>query len=154
MVRHQAVAVQEKRQLPFQLGQEREKLCEVVRRVEDILPIIAASDNVIKTALDLNPCLSCHMSGDVTQFMSNPQTNRRIAGLTPDFPPFGVQGKYHFKEATVTQKIYFRDGKNKLYVRTNKIRITGTFDKKTKTYSYAITNGSDIVASRNLTIKD
>jgi len=68
--------------------------------------------------------------------------------------PFGVQGPDHFKKATVTQKIYFKnkDGDNVL-VRTNKITITGSFDKKAGIYSYTLTNGSDINQTRKFQFK-
>jgi predicted membrane chloride channel (bestrophin family) len=39
-----------------------EKLCAVLRRVKNITAVIASCDNVVKTALDLDPRLSRNMA--------------------------------------------------------------------------------------------
>jgi hypothetical protein len=82
----------------------------------------------------------------------NPKRNSLNTGVTDTNgrfvdAPFGNTRDKHFVKSTVQQKIYFKFGKQKVYVRTNDIIITGAQDRKNKVLTYTITNGSDINAS-------
>jgi hypothetical protein len=61
VIGHQAVGVEEERELLFLCGQKREEPGVVFRRAENVLPVVPARDNVIKSTLDLDPCFACHV---------------------------------------------------------------------------------------------
>jgi hypothetical protein len=67
--------------------------------------------------------------------------------------PLGISQGLPMKGAKVTQKIYFKIGKKKFFVRTNLFKITSSRDWKNNQYIYTISNGSDINKTVNLTIK-
>ena len=46
---------------------------------ENILPIVAAGDHMMKPTLDLDPCLSLHISGILQHFIC---TLRKISAVT------------------------------------------------------------------------
>lgn len=58
--------------------------------------------------------------------------------------PFTIGSPDFLVKATVSQKIYFKVGNKKVFVRENRFVLTGTQDSKKKEYTYRITNGADI----------
>ena len=62
----------------------------VLAGLKNGLPIIPTRYNVIKPALDLDPCLSRHQLGILHIQLSFSKRNRNYAGLTPDFTGFQV----------------------------------------------------------------
>lgn len=67
--------------------------------------------------------------------------------------PVAISGPSFIRKATATQRIYFKVGGLKYFVRENKFTLTGTQDKKNKLFIYTITNGSDITATFRIPYK-
>src|SRR5687768_3656637 len=63
------VGVEEERKLYFLCGQKREEPGAVFVRAEHFPPVVPARDNVIKSALDLDPCFACHVGSEVYRRM-------------------------------------------------------------------------------------
>lgn len=63
VIRHQAKSVQEERQFILLGGQKREELFVIFASTKYLLPVIPTCDNVVKSTLDLDPCLACHVVG-------------------------------------------------------------------------------------------
>ena len=105
-------------------------------------------EQVGKTTIETKTEIATQPPADQT-FGPNLSRNSRNTGVTDakgQFvdAPFTIKAGDPITKASVKQEIYFVVGKQKVFVRTNKMKVTGKFDKKANQHTYTITNGSDI----------
>lgn len=85
MVGHETIRVQEKREFHLLRGEQRQELFVVCGSVEDLPSVIAPSDHVIETTLNLRSRFAGHKDADANTRAAQASNNRLIGVRTKDF---------------------------------------------------------------------